>query len=185
MPDPPDQPVLRCVIRLRDVDPPVWRRLLVPGSVRLDKLHRMFQAVMGWDDCHLHNFDIDGALYGTQWDDFPPEERDEKSVTVITAVGGVDRFIYEYDFGDSWEHEVTVEAVWRMPIGLKFAVCVDGANACPPEDCGGPRGYHDLLRMLADPSHDEHEHLRGWVGAAFDPTAFDLALANARVQTVR
>jgi hypothetical protein len=67
---------------------------------------------------------------GLSLDDFPPEERDEKSVTVITAVRGVDRFVYEYDFGDSWEHEVTVEAVWRMPIGLKFAMCVDGANAC-------------------------------------------------------
>ncbi|MGH9243859.1 MAG: plasmid pRiA4b ORF-3 family protein [Acidimicrobiales bacterium] len=177
--------MVRCSIALRDVDPPVWRRLLVPASVRLDKLHRMFQAVMGWEDCHLHSFRIDGALYGTQFDDHPADELDEKSVTVITAIGNADRFSYEYDFGDSWEHEVTVEAVWRMSIGLKFAVCLDGANACPPEYCGGPFGYEELLRVLADPLHEDHDHMRGWVGGPFDPSGFDLALVNARLQAVR
>ncbi|MGH9243773.1 MAG: plasmid pRiA4b ORF-3 family protein [Acidimicrobiales bacterium] len=109
-PVPPGQPGVRCSIALRDVDPPVWRRLLVPGSVRLDKLHRMFQAAMGWEDCHLHSFRVDGALHGTQFDDHPADEHDEKSVSVIAAIGNYDRFSYEYDFGDSWEHEVTVEA---------------------------------------------------------------------------
>lgn len=163
----------------------MWRRLLVPGGLRLDKLHRIFQAAMGWEDRHLHAFRVDGALYGTQLDDHPAEEVDERSVTVITAIGKVDGFAYEYDFGDSWEHEVTVGAVWGMPIGLKFAVCLDGANACPPEDCGGPPGYEELLRVLADPSHEDHDHMRGWIGGAFDPTEFDLALANARLQALR
>lgn len=73
----------------------------------------------------------------------------------------------------------------RSPRGLKFGVCLDGQNACPPEDCGGPNGYADLLRVLADPTHDEHEHMRSWIGGPFDPTEFDLSLANARLQSVR
>ena len=89
-------------IMLEEVHPPVWRRLLVPGSVRLDKLHRMFQAAMGWEDRHLHSFQVGDALFGTQFDDYPDDELDEKGVTVASAVGEQRRFAYEYDFGDSW-----------------------------------------------------------------------------------
>lgn len=185
MPVPPGQPVLECSIELLEVLPRVWRRLLVPASVRLDKLHRMFQPAMGWQDRHLHAFEIGGERYGMQFDEYPDEELDERSVTVVSAVGTNQRFRYEYDFGDSWEHEVTVHGVRRMPIGLRFAVCLDGAMACPPEDSGGPGGYEDLLRVLGDPSHEDHEHSREWMGGPFDPHEFDLALANARLQAVR
>lgn len=182
---PPGQPVFQLRVTLDDVRPAVWRRLLVPGSVRLDKLHRMFQAAMGWEDYHLHSFEIGEARFGAQFDEFPEGELDEKEVTVLRAIGDARRFSYEYDFGDSWGHEVVVESLSRSPRGLKFGVCVDGENACPPEDCGGPPGYADLLGVLADPSHDEHEHMRSWVGGPFDPAGFDLAFANARLQTVR
>lgn len=185
MPTPPGQPVIDCTIELRDVEPRVWRRLLVPGSVRLDKLHRIFQAAMGWDDHHLHAFEIGGDRYGMQFDEYPDGELQEKDVTVITAIGSNERFAYEYDFGDSWEPEITLHRVWRMPKGLRFAVCLDGANACPPEDVGGSWGYEHLLAVLADASHDEHEDLSGWVGGTFDLTAFDVALVNARLQTLR
>jgi len=104
-------------------------------------------------------------------------------LSVVTAIGANERFGYEYDFGDSWEHEITVHRVWRMPKGLKFAVCLDGANACPPEDVGGSWGYEHYLAVLADPTHEEHEHLSGWRGP-FDPKAFDLALVNAHLQAV-
>lgn len=172
-------------LSLVDVMPTVWRRLLVPGSVRLDKLHRMFQAAMGWEDYHLHSFTIGDARIGMRFDDYPDDELDEKEWTVLRAIGEVRRFFYEYDFGDSWRHEVVVESFWRSSRGLKFAVCVDGQNACPPEDCGGPPGYADLLEVLADPSHEEHEHMRSWVGGPFDAAEFDVAFANARLQAVR
>ena len=172
-------------IMLEEVHPPVWRRLLVPGGARLDKLHRMLQAAMGWEDRHLHGFRAGEALSGAQFDECPDEELDEKSVTVASSVGEQRRFAYEYDFGDSWRHEVVVEAAGRMPIGLKFAVCVDGQNACPPEDCGGTLGYAELLDVLADPEHEDHEHFLSWVGGAFDPTEFDLGSVNARLQRVR
>ena len=163
----------------------VWRRLLVPGSVRLDKLHRMFQAAMGWEDYHLHLFEIGDSRFGMQFDEFPEDELQEKDATVLRAIGDARRFSYEYDFGDRWRHEVVVESFARSPRGLKFGVCVDGQNACPPEDCGGVPGYADLLEVLADPTHDEHEHMRSWVGGRFDPEEFDLAFANARLQLVR
>jgi len=119
-----------------------------------------------------------------QLDDYPDEELQEKDFTVVTAIGTNERFGYEYDFGDSWEHEITVHRVWRMPKGLKFAVCLDGANACPPEDVGGSWGYEHYLAVLGDPTHEEHDHLSGWRGP-FDSKAFDLALVNAYLQAVR
>jgi hypothetical protein len=182
---PPGQSVVQLRVQLAEVHPPVWRRLLVPGSVRLAKLHVMLQAAMGWTDSHLHSFRIGAELFGMQFDDYPDEEIDEKSVTVVGAVKGHRRFVYEYDFGDSWEHDVVVEASWTMATGLKFAVCVDGQSACPPEDCGGPSGYALMLEALADPAHEEHDDFVRWLGGSFDPEAFDLAVANAALQRVR
>jgi len=145
----------------------------------------MLQAAMGWTDSHLHCFRIGDELYGMQFDDYPEGEIDETSVTVIGALSGHRRFVYEYDFGDSWDHDVVVEATWTMPSGLKFAVCVDGQNACPPEDCGGVPGYALMLEALGDPSHEEHDDFLGWLGGPFDPEAFDLAVPNAALQRVR
>ena len=172
-------------IALAEIEPEVWRRILVPGSVRLDKLHRMFQAAMGWDDCHLHCFKIGGARFGMQFDEFPEGELNEKDFTVVRAISEATRFSYEYDFGDSWDHEVVVERAWRMPIGLKFGVCLEGGNACPLEDCGGSGGYEMLLEVLADPTHEDYDHMASWAGGALDPAEFDLGLANARLQAVR
>jgi hypothetical protein len=182
---PPGQPVFQLRLTLEDVTPTVWRRLLVPGSVRLDKLHLIFQAAMGWDGYHLHCFEIGEARFGMHFDDFPEDELDEKDTTVLSAIGSARRFFYEYDFGDGWRHEVVVESLSRLERGLKFGVCLDGQNACPPEDVGGPSGYADFLEVIADPTHDEHEHMRGWIGGPFDATEFDLAIANVRLQAAR
>lgn len=172
-------------ISVEDIHPPIWRRLLVPGSIKLGKLHLMIQAAFGWLDYHLHDFLIDEVRYGVQFDDYPEGELDEKTVTLVAVLEGVRRFRYEYDFGDSWGHELVVEDFWRVPAGLKFGVCVDGQNACPPEDVGGPPGYARFLEALSDPDDEEHESFLTWVGGSFDPTEFDLALANVRLQKVR
>lgn len=140
---------------------------------------------MGWTDSHLRSFTIGDALYGMHFDDYPEDEIDEKTVTVLRAVDGHRRFTYEYDFGDSWGHEVVVEAVTSSARGLKFAVCIDGEHACPPEDCGGVGGYAELLEVLGDPSHKDHDHFTQWVGESFDPTAFDLVSTNAALQQLR
>jgi hypothetical protein len=172
-------------IRLEDVEPVVWRRVLVPGSVRLSRLHGMIQAAMGWTDSHLHAFRVGDQRFGMRFEDWDEDEVDEKEVTVLEALRDQRGFVYEYDFGDSWSHEVVIEDLRRLPIGLKHAVCLDGQNACPPEDCGGAGGYAVLCEALADSAHEEHDELSRWLGEPFDPAAFDLALVNAALQRVR
>jgi hypothetical protein len=176
---------LRLRIQLAEVHPAIWRRLLVPGDVSLAKLHSILQAAMGWTDSHLHNFRVGDKLFGPQYDDHPEEELDETSVTAIQAIDRHRRFGYDYDFGDGWEHEIVVEELAETPSALRFAVCIDGQNACPPEDCGGPPGYAHLLEVLSTPSHDEHHDFVDWLGGPFDPEAFDLAESNVALQRVR
>lgn len=93
--------------------------------------------------------------------------------------------LYEYDFGDSWEHDVVVEDRASGKVALKFAVCLDGHNACPPEDCGGRSVYEALLAALDDPANDEHDSMLEWMGGPFDASGFSLADANAALQRVR
>ena len=104
---------------------------------------------------------------------------------VGSAIGACRSFQYEYDFGDSWDHEVVVEESVTSARGLKHAVCLTGENACPPEDCGGVYGYADLLQVLADPRHEEHEHMMEWAGGPIDPASFDLVAANVALQGLR
>jgi len=163
----------------------VWRRLLVPGRAQLGKLDLMVQAAMGWTNSHLHCFRFGDLTYGTQFDDNPLDELDETAITVAEALADQRRFVYEYDFGDSWEHDVVVEDRSVARLGLRFAVCLDGQNACPPEDCGGVSGYRAMLEALADPDNEEHDSYAEWVGGPFNPAQFSLAEANAALQRVR
>ena len=179
---PRGQGVFQLRVSLEEVRPVIWRRLLVPGGVRLPRFHDMLQLALGWSDSHLHQFRVDGVLWGMQFDDWPDEERDEATVTVTEAVGATRRFFYDYDFGDGWEHEVVVENRWSGRLGLKHAVCLDGERSVPPEDVGGPGGYADLLRVLADPADEEHEHLVSWSGGDFDADRFDLIATNVALQ---
>jgi hypothetical protein len=185
VPTPPPQTVLQVRITIEDVVPTVWRGLLMPGAVSLAKMHRMFQTAVGWTDSHLHAFTMGNQRYGIHFDDYPEDEIDENEVTVMRAVGEHRRFSYEYDFGDSWEHTVVVDEVTTSTRGLKFAVCIDGQNACPPEDCGGVGGYAELLESLADPGHQDHDRAVQWVGDSFDPTFFDLVSVNVALQHLR
>lgn len=157
----------------------------MPGAVKMAKVSEMLLAAMGWTDSHLHAFDVGDNRYGMCFDDYPEEEIDEKSVSVLQVLRDERRFTYEYDFGDSWEHDVVIEALTRPAVGLKFGVCIDGQNACPPEDVGGAGGYQAFLVAIADPEDDEHDHFLEWVGGSFDATEFDLATVNAALQRIR
>jgi hypothetical protein len=182
---PPGQLTLQLNIELDEVTPAVWRRILVPTSIRMAKLHDIFQATMGWTNSHLHAFTIGYTRIGMCFDDYPEDEIDEHEVTVLASLRGQRNFLYEYDFGDSWSHVVTVEREIRTPHALKYAICLDGANACPPEDCGGPWGYENMLAALADPKQAEHRELVRWIGGvAFDRTVFDLIETNSMIQKV-
>jgi hypothetical protein len=178
----PGDPVFQVRITLDGVaDPPVWRRLLVPAGIRLDRLHAVIQAVMGWDDYHMHVFSDGRADYGR----LNPElgYRDERTATLRDLAGGEgDRVRYTYDFGDDWEHDIVVEKALAAEAGMGYPTCVAGEGACPPEDCGGVWGYARLREVLADPADDEHDETLSWLGlgkgADFDPHGFDLDRAN-------
>jgi hypothetical protein len=166
-------------VTLTGIAPPIWRRLVLPGDWSLDVVHDAIQAAMGWDDKHLHLFVTDTARYGVADeeadDDELPEDGAYLGEPLITKGDG---FVYRYDFGDDWAHDVTLE---ELVESAERARCLDGERACPPEDCGGPHRYTDLLAALADPAHPEHEELRGWAGAGFDPERFDLDEVNGRL----
>jgi hypothetical protein len=159
-------------IALVDVVPTVWRRVAVPGGYTLDRVHRVFQYAMGWQDYHLHSFEIEGGQFGVPDPDGELDLRDELEVRLDAVAGKDTRFGYVYDFGDWWEHEVVVEDVFPAEPEEEYPICVAGARACPPEDVGGAYGYTDFLDALGDPEHPDHDQMRGWIGRSFDATAF-------------
>ena len=176
----PSQPSLyQLKVTLRDIRPPIWRRFLVPENISLRRLHDALQMVMGWGDSHLHEFDVDGVLYG------PPdrelgEPRESETRTKLNQVlrSPGDRLNYEYDFGDGWSHVVLLEKIREGGAAKFYPMLVAGRRACPPEDVGGPPGYLNFLEALADPQHPEHAEMLQWAGGSFDPEAFDVDSAD-------
>ncbi len=176
-------------ITLLDTKPPVWRRILVDPATTLDELHDYIQAAMGWWNCHLYEFTIARSRYGVpdpDWDiGLPMQHAHRFALSKLAAVG--DSFRYTYDFGDGWEHKVTVEKSVARTAAMTVPACVGGRRACPPEDCGGPWGYRELLSIVGDPSHPEHAERMAWLDGwewdvsdpdAFDPEGFDDHLAE-------
>jgi hypothetical protein len=179
--------VFRFRITLRDIAPQVWREVEVPASYSLWDLHVAIQDAMGWDDRHLHVFRFPRSQaraveLGIPDPDLPVGEDSvlpdwEHTILEFFPEAGATG-MYEYDFGDGWEHDVRLEAIVPRTKGVKYPRCTGGERACPPEDCGGPHGYSELLEILFDPQHEEFERTRIWVGSGFDPERF-------RTSTVR
>ncbi len=172
-------------ISLKGIRPPIWRRLQVPDNTTLKDLHDIFQTAMGWENYHLHSFKIKGLFYAEPDPNSWMEFRDEATATMGEVIGKEKlRFTYEYDFGDSWEHQVIVEKI--VPISdlnegeWNTVKCLKGKRACPPEDCGGIWGYEDILRALEDPENPRYQDLIEWVGD-FDPEEFDLDEINRKL----
>jgi hypothetical protein len=168
---------------LVDIEPPIWRRLLVLQDISLPRLHAILQVAMGWKDYHLHQFKVADVRFGEPDDEYLPGPIDYRLITLnqIAPYRG-STCTYEYDFGDSWEHLVEVED--ELPVGtvdVRVPHCVAGERSCPPEDCGGVPGYERLLAALRDPHHEEHNEYRTWAGRRFDPEAFDLERINRRL----
>lgn len=168
-------PVLQLKVTLQDTKPPIWRRVLVDGSSTLDHVHEVIQAAFGWWNYHLHEFEVGRTRYGVpdpdeDWGEPPRDERRTR-LDAIASEGA--SFRYTYDFGDGWEHRVVVEKVLPASSVATVPACIDGRRACPPEDCGGTWGYRELIEILADPTHPEHDERRDFLGRPFDPAAFD------------
>jgi hypothetical protein len=161
--------------------PPVWRRVLVPAEIRLDRFHSVIQAVMGWHDYHMHVFSAGPAEYGVADSELGHE--DERDTILADLLGQPeDRLRYTYDFGDDWEHEILLEQVLTADPGAAYPSCVAGRSACPPEDCGGVWGYADLREQLADETADRHAEVLQWLelesASEFDPAAFTVEAVN-------
>jgi hypothetical protein len=182
--------VYQLKITLNDIRPPIWRRIQTKDCT-LGRLHDILQAVMGWEDYHLHEFEIGEERYGAleQWQDnfwgADPDVGDERKVKLSQLVEqGVKKIRYQYDMGDSWWHSITLEKTVPAEAGVKYPRCIAGARACPPEDCGGPWGYGDFVDAIQNPEHERHEELLEWLGGEFDPEAFDPETVNEELQAV-
>jgi hypothetical protein len=175
-------------ITLKDVHHPIWRRFVVPSNIHLDELHGVLQTVMGWDNAHLHTFEVRKDRRNVQsykaaewiedgWDDSLPEE--EYTLESLLSEKGA-KIRYVYDFGDSWEHEILLENPnYDNPDQPGPIFCIKGVGACPPEDCGAAYGFEVFCDAMIDPKHPRHKELKEWnCGIIFDPDFFDLELLN-------
>lgn len=183
------QRVYQLRIELLYIEPTIWRTILVPDTVTLAKLDRVVQAAVGWTNSHLHAWRIDGRRYGVpdpEWDT-PGQQLDERKFSVGAVLDEhITELVYDYDFGDGWEHRIVVEQrLATDPERNAWPMCIGGANACPPEDVGGPPGYMDFVQAMRDPMHENHLEMWRWHGGPFDATAFSLNEANRAIKKLR
>lgn len=188
MSNPTPTSVYQIKVTLIDSKPPIWRRFLVGDTITLNKLHDVLQIVMGWTNSHLHHFIINDEFYGELMDDEfgdmgTQDEARFKLNQFVTREGF--KFRYEYDFGDSWLHDLVVEKILPAEKGVHYPICTAGKRACPPEDVGGVWGYEDFLKVILDPKHHEYGEMREWIGGDFDPEGFNLNKVNAGLQHPR
>jgi len=179
-------PIYQIKVTLKDSKLPIWRRIEVRSDATLGELHAVIQMAMGWTNSHQHHFIVGkppnlrfiGAPIPYEGDD-PPNEKNEGQIVISQVLSATKtKIVYEYDFGDSWEHEVVLEKIVGAEARAHYPRCVAGENACPPEDVGGVWGYLDFLQAINNPEHNQHEEFLEWVGGAFDPEKFDLDAAN-------
>lgn len=183
--------VLQIKVILRDAPIPIWRRFLVTAGLPLELLHGVLQIGMGWSGSHLHCFrvgkrvltDTETAKSDSSGRKYEPKYEDESEYDLqdIASKPG-DKFVYEYDFGDCWLHEIEVEKVHDEAISAPFfAHCLAGKRACPPEDVGGVSGYASFLEAIEDPEHPAHEDMSNWIGCVFDADSFDARYVNREI----
>jgi hypothetical protein len=155
----------------------------------LDKFHERIQTAMGWTNSHLHHFQINDRLYGDPWlldENFGEMNYKNSRETMLSKVlpksGKRFQFEYEYDFGDSWWHDVLFEGCLREEPGRRYPLCLEGERACPPEDVGGTTGYGEFLHALVHPRDEQHEQCVWWIGGSFDAENFDAEKATRRMR---
>lgn len=178
--------LLQLRIELAGIKPLIWRRVVVPETITLAKLHRIIQAAMGWTDSHLHEFEIAEERYGVPDPDDPfgPPVVSEARAKLGKSLSGMASLRYVYDFGDDWVHKIKVEKVGPPDI-CETPIYLGGANACPPEDVGGRYGYADFLAAIGNPAHPEHQQMRDWIGQEFDPKAIDHDMIEFRLRHIK
>jgi hypothetical protein len=174
-------------ITLDDIEPKVMRRIVVPANIRLDRLHLIVQAIMGWTNSHLYESRIGGTGWGIPDPDGiyeGPMDASKARLNDAPTEAGRKTFTYIYDFGDSWSHTIKVEKIMPAIDGAAPYLLLDAAGRCPPEDCGGPPGYERLIKIIADPEDQEHDEMLTWCGGPFDPARADLPALQAVLERI-
>ena len=184
--------ILQFKISLIGSNPLIWRRIQVPDSYSFHDLHVAIQDAMGWEDHHLHQFIIYtgdkklqqrtliGIPDGSLGDDSALAELDTKVLDFLVK-DEQSKIIYEYDFGDSWEHLIEFEGYFKKDPAVKeYPICIDGAMACPPEDSGGIYGYYDMIDAIKDKNHPQYQEYLEWLGYVFNPDKFNKAKVKFR-----
>ncbi len=174
-------------IELLNTQPAIWRRIQIADGP-LSSLHYAIQGAFNWEECHLHQFEIGGLRFGPP----PPEEfgdfglpvEDETRARIsqlLPSTGKQTVWLYTYDFGDDWVHEVLFEGCGPVTPRTKYPLCIEGRRAAPPEDCGGPWGFAEILHMLAHPDKDRDDDRLEWLGP-FDPEEFEARQATVNMR---
>lgn len=186
---PTPQAVYQLKVTLDGIRPLIWRRIQVRVDISLFKLHKILQVVMGWQDYHLHRFEIEGESYSVisrEADMLGDDFIDEKKVRLNRVIPGEKfKFAYEYDFGDSWYHTILVEKILQPKEELKHPICLKGKRSAPQEDCGGTSGYVHVLRAFRNPKHPDHEDIMNWLEEGYDPERFNVHEVNERLIKIR
>lgn len=170
-------------IELLEIEPRIWRRVLVPGTLTLAQLHEVIQIAMGWTNSHLHEFIVGAHSYSDPEFEIEDAKSEYRYRLASLAPRVSNTIAYNYDFGDGWEHQIRVENIIddnkRYP---GKPVCLEGERSCPPEDCGGPGGYQTFLEAISNKKHKQHKELLNWIGGSFDPEYFDRNAVNTLLQ---
>ena len=178
--------IFRIKVKLLGIEPPVWRSLEVDSGYLFYELHHVLQIAFGWENRHLFMFRKGSRQIGIpdqEFDDPKTEASNEVHLFEILDKPGAEMF-YEYDFGDGWQHIITVESEISKP-QYSYPVCLQGARRTPPEDCGGVPGYDGILKILASKKHPEYKETKRWLGKGFfDPEFFDVDAVNKRLSTL-
>lgn len=169
--------VFKLHVSLNETNPVVWRRIMVPASFSLEALHSVIQLSMGWQMSHLYDFQI-GSFRYAEPDDFDDIPVKSIGTSLAVALKAHKSFVYNYDFGDSWQHNVLVEDVLSYDEIFNYPICIGGENACPPEDCGGISGFEELKQKVKDPENEEHHEIMRWLGGYYSAFSFDANRVN-------
>ncbi|MDH5720315.1 MAG: plasmid pRiA4b ORF-3 family protein [Spirochaetia bacterium] len=167
-------------ITLTDVNPPIWRRFTVNPEIKFPDFHKVLQTIMGWTNTHLHQFRFNDLIYGYDEEELDDDIIDYRNIKLNKLIKHEkEKIIYDYDFGDGWEHAIILEKIIDNKLNQPPSpTCIDGERSCPPEDCGGPYGYEELLTALNNPKHEDHEEMLDWVGDEFNSEKYDIEYVN-------
>lgn len=171
--------VFQLKITLNHIKPSIWRRVLVDSDIKLPDLHKIIQTVMGWTNSHLHQFIIGNRYYSLPNDESFCKVIDYRKVKLDSLFNTPkSKLIYEYDFGDGWEHSIVIEKTLPREKNTYYPICIEGKRSCPPEDCGGAFGYENLIEIINNPEHEEYDEMMEWLGDYFDPEKFNIDEVN-------